>query len=82
MNPIVKGKWIEFLTTEYATREKKTHVLIDMNEISNIKEHYEPERFGNNRWCLVFLKNGQEYEVCSTYEGLVEILTDSRSSKK
>lgn len=82
MRPIVKGKWIEFSTTEYATREKQTRVLIDMNEISNIKEHYEPEKWGNNGWCLVFLKNGQEYEVHSPYEELVKILTDTRSSKK
>lgn len=81
MMPKVNGKWIEFATTDYATRERQTRVLINRDDISNIKELYNPDEWGNGRWCDVFLKNGQKHQVHSSYEELKKIILEGESGK-
>ena len=76
--PTVKGKWIEFVTSDYATRERRTRILIDPDDISGIKENYD---FGYRDWCRIFMKNGNDYQVLSSYDDMVELLASLKEAK-
>lgn len=77
--PTVKGKWIEFVASDYTTRERRTRILIDPDDISGIKENYD---FVYRDWCGIFMKNGNDYQVLSSYDDLVELLASLKEAKK
>lgn len=73
----IGGKWIQFVCTDYATRERRTRVLISQDEISEVKQDYELEC-----WCSIFTTNGHQYHVKAPYEEVVEILRQSMQSRR
>ena len=77
--PIDKGNgWIEFVTTEYATREKRTRILVDKNDIANIEENYDLDEGQNRDWCSIQLKSsGKSHEVLGTYDEIVKLLVEN-----
>ena len=42
---MLRNGWVEFVTSGYATREKRTRVLIDLRDLSSVDEDYEPEKW-------------------------------------
>lgn len=81
--PRVKGEMIEFVCTDYATREKRTRVLIDPDDISSIKEHYDLDQYKNDCWCKVVIKgSGSSYEVLSSYDTLSDLIVSVKSGKR
>lgn len=80
--PRIRGGMLEFVCTDYATRERRTRVLIDPSDISHIKELYDPEQYGNRNWCKVFLRgSGEFYEVLSSYDNLAELLASVKKEE-
>lgn len=74
--PIDKGNgWIEFVTSKYSTRERRTRILVDRNDISNVEENYDLEEWQNRDWCSIQLKSGGKHEVLGTYDEIVKLLT-------
>ena len=67
--------WVEFVTSEYATREHRTRVLIDLKDLSSVDEDYEPEKWNGRAWCEIHLKNGKSYTVKATYDEMMGLLT-------
>ena len=81
--PRIRGGMLEFVCTDYATRERRTRVLIDPNDISNIKEHYDLDQNQNDRWCKVVIKgSGDTYEVLSSYDTLSDLLVAVKSGNR
>ena len=77
--------WVEFVTSRYATRERRTRVLIDLKDLSSVDEDYEPEKWNGRAWCEIHLKNGKTYTVKATYDEMMGLLTkrsDTKSGKK
>ena len=58
-SPSIVGDWITFTTTDYATRERRTHATVRVSHISSIDENYDLERYGNRNWCTVNMSNGK-----------------------
>lgn len=82
VKPTVKGEgWLDAITTDYATRERRTRVLLNLDSISDVKESYDVERYGNYRWCKVSLENGNTYEIYATYDELMDILAKRKTRK-
>jgi hypothetical protein len=80
--PTVKGEgWLDAITTDYATRERRTRVLLKLDSISDVKESYDVEQYGNDRWCKVSLENGNSYEIYATYDELMDILSNHKKGK-
>ena len=80
--PRMKGKWLECVCTDYATRERRTRVSIDPDDISSVKEHYDLDKYQNDRWCKVVIKgSGESYEVLSSYDNLVELLASAKKGE-
>ena len=78
--PIVKGgKWLDVIVTHYATRERRTRALLNINSISDVQENYDPDKYGNNHWCKVSLENGSSYEVYATYDEMMDILSKHKT---
>lgn len=74
-SPRVLGNgWVEFTTSEYATREKRTRVMIDLKDLSSIEESYEPEKWENGDWQYIILKNGKTYTVKATYDEMMSLV--------
>lgn len=67
--------WVEFVTSRYATRERRTRVLIDLKDLSSVDEDYEPEKWNGRDWCEIHLKNGKSYTVKATYDEMRGLLT-------
>lgn len=81
--PRMKGKWLECVCTDYATRERRTRVSIDPDDISSVKENYDLDQYQNNRWCKVVIKgSGEHYQVLSDYDSLVKLLASIKEGKK
>jgi hypothetical protein len=81
--PIDKGNgWIEFVTTKYATREKRTRILVDKNDIANVEENYDLDEWKNRDWCVIKLKSGGEHQVYANYDELAKLLTATGEKKK
>lgn len=72
--PKSMGGMIEFVSSKYATRERRARVLVSKEDISSVEESYDPEQFGNWGWCCIVLRNGKEYTVKATYDEVVGIL--------
>lgn len=78
-SPHVLGNgWVEFTTSEYATREKRTRVMVDLRDISSIEESYEPEKWGDDGWQYISLKNGKTYTVKATYDEMMSLVATER----
>ena len=78
--PRIRGGMLEFVCTDYATRERRTRVLIDPDDISSVKEHYDLDKYQNDRWCKVVIKgSGDSYEVMSSYDTLSDLLVSLKN---
>ena len=74
--------WVEFVISEYATREKRTRCLIHCEDISSVDEGYDIETRDDREWCLVHLKNGHHYYVKATYDEMKKLLTSREGAAK
>ena len=81
--PVDKGNgWIEFVTTKYATRERRTRILVDKNDIANVEEDYDLDRWENRDWCSIQLKSsGEQHQVLGTYDEIVKLLIATGEKK-
>ena len=81
--PRIRGGMLECVCTDYATRERRTRVSIDPNDISSVKEHYDLDKLQNDRWCKVVIKgSGDAYEVMSSYDYLTDLLASLKGNSK
>ena len=80
--PSISNGWIMFTTTEYATRERRAHALVKLNDISSVDENYDLDKYGNSYWCKVNLSNGKSYEVLASYDKLCELLINAKLNKE
>jgi len=78
-SPNIVGDWITFTTTDYATRERRTHATVRVSHISSIDENYDLEKYGNRNWCTVNMSNGKSYQVLASYDDLCRILADDNA---
>lgn len=74
---VIGDKWIQFCCTDFATRERRTKVLLCKDEISEVKQNYDLDQYDNKYWCDIVMCNGKVYDVKATYEEVVEILRGS-----
>lgn len=80
--PRVLGNgWVEFATSGFATRERRTRVMIDLKDLSSVEESYEQEKWGNGDWQHISLKNGKTYIVKATYDEMMDLIA-KKSNKK
>lgn len=80
--PTIIGGMVEFVCSDYATRERRTRVLIDPDDISSVKENYDLDQYQNNHWCNVYIKGtGGHYQVLSDYDSLVKLLVSIKGGK-
>lgn len=78
-SPRVLGNgWVEFVTSKYATLERRTRVLIHRDNISSVDEGYDIERCDEREWCMVHLKNSKNYYVKATYDEMKKLLTSRK----
>jgi hypothetical protein len=73
-SPNIVGDWITFTTTDYATRERRTHATVRVSHISSIDENYDLDQYGNRNWCTIHMSNGKSYQVLASYSDLCKML--------
>lgn len=73
-SPSIVGDWITFTTTDYATRERRTHATVRVSHISSIDENYDLDKYSNRNWCTINMSNGKSYQVLACYDNLRKML--------
>lgn len=73
-SPSIAGDWITFTTTDYATRERRTHATVRVSHISSIDENYDLDQYSNRNWCTINMSNGKSYQVLASYDSLRKML--------
>ena len=78
-SPNISNGWIRFTTTDYATRERRTHATVRISHISSIDENYDLDKYSNRNWCTINMSNGKSYQVLASYSDLCEMLAKNNT---
>ena len=77
--PHITNGWLAFTTTEYATRERRTHATVRVSHISSIDDNYDLDQYGDRNWCTIHMSNGKSYQVLARYDDLCKMLAEDNA---